>query len=49
MLMSEVVGKSRWAKSEFTSYLIPGLALKAVFTKTPLARAKNSRRASATF
>ena len=33
MRVTEVDGKNRWAESEFTSYLVPGLSLQAVFAK----------------
>ncbi len=34
MRVTDVDGKNRWAESEYTSYLIPGLALQAEFAKS---------------
>ena len=33
MRVTQIDGKNRWAESEFTSYLVPGLPLQAIFTR----------------
>lgn len=46
MRVTDVDGKNRWAESEFTSYLTPGMILQAEFSKNSASKGKRSRQKS---